>query len=117
MQFRSVANGDGCPRAHFPFTTSAGSLAKPQSDPVTAVSAVSFPPTSDKLSALLLLFADHMFLSQHKCYDCVACKPDVACGLQACYSDSIKEEKVVCEKWKCFSWVGKAVSLLLRAKM
>lgn len=114
MQSRSGANGDECPRAHFTFTTPVESLAKPHPDPVTAVSAGSFPPTSDKLSALLLLFVDHTFSSQHKCYNLIACKPDVACG---CYSGSMQEEKVVCEKRKCFSWAGKVVSLLLRAQM
>lgn len=69
MQSRSVANGDGCARAYFTFTTPAGSLAKLQPDPVIAVSAGLFRPTSGKLSVLLLLFADHMLLSQHKCYN------------------------------------------------
>lgn len=62
----SVANGDGCPTAHFTCAT-LGSLAEPQ--PVIVVAAGLFPPTSDKLSVLLPLFADDMFLSQHKCYN------------------------------------------------
>lgn len=61
----SVANGDGCPTAHFTRAT-LGSLAEPQPDPVIVVSAGSFPPASDKLSVLLTFFAEDVFLSQHK---------------------------------------------------
>lgn len=32
------------------------------------------PPVTN---CLLPLFADHTLLSQHKCYNCIACKPDV----------------------------------------
>lgn len=113
MQSRSGANGDGCPRAHFTFTT----LVKfGQAPSWPSDSSVSWLLSSYQwqISALLLLFADHTFLSQHKCYNWIACRPDVAC---ACNSGSMQEEKVVCEKSKCISWFGKAVSLLIRAQM
>lgn len=74
---RSVANGDGCLTAHFMHAT-CGNLAEPQPAPLLVVSAGSVPPTSDKSSVPLLLFADDMFLSQHKCYNTISCKPDVA---------------------------------------
>jgi len=35
------------------------------------------PPASDELAVLMQLFADDMFLSRHKCYNWIACKPDV----------------------------------------
>lgn len=72
-----MANSDGCFTAHFMHAT-CGNLAEPQLDPLLVVSDGSVPPTSDKLSVPLLLFADDMFLSQHKCYDRISCKPDVA---------------------------------------
>lgn len=53
------------PMSHVPL----GNLAEPQTDPVIAASAGSFPSASDKLSVLLLLFAADAFLSQHKCYN------------------------------------------------
>lgn len=106
----SVTNGEGYPRlppAHFMHAMS-GSLAEPQPDSVILVFAGSFPPTSDELSVLVQLFADEMHLSQHKCYNWIACKPDVAWGLQVDHPSSMKKENVSCQKWKCLSLAAKA---------